>query len=782
MKKKYRQVNNKSLNKKLIIAAIAVIFCISIGYAAVQSTINIIGSTSADRYGSIFVEDFSITDYNGVTETLLPVYDAPTIETALTFGNSDLAYITYSITVANGTNSVQRYTGETFNVSSAISDIISYEISGGIDINDYLLPGESTTFTLNYHYASTATAGDYDLIMIFNFANSGSFYAASATTTASITSSSPTSPIAVDVVNLNNSSIYYTISLSNDKFELVDGNGNSLSTMTITASDTDLITVYIKKKDSGVIYYKNSYTTDVILSTGGTNYTLTNLAIATEATPGYEDYTPPQIGAVSLNIVNTVGTFTANWSRTDSGGAPVSQYIITLYDSDNNVITTQNVDGNTTSYSFTNQSEAAYHATVYGIDEADNSGDSSCPSATTSTTNCRLSNSTAMKWTFSVTYNITNGSASGVSTITRGNALSFTISASSGYSLPYSITVTKDGNSISNYTYSSSSGAGTVPSVDGDIVITGKGTINICLVEGTKIALADGTYKNIEDISYTDLLKVWSYDEGRVVYEYPIWLENKGTASDHQLITFDDGTTLKTVLNHGLFNKDLNMFVTVLDKDNFKVGTNVVIMKNNKLETVKVTSIKTIYEEVNYYHVVSTRYYNVFANNILTTDGTVMLSNLYGFTDNITWPESRDEYMSSGDLYSYGQLSSALPHYMYVGLRAGEAKYLVNNGYLSLDLLLYYFKTNQTNPSMLKLPISNNLGNLWMVTTSDDVVTNFNRSNYLMLEGSVYTLRNPKSVNNKTFVGWYNTGDNKYYLPGDEVKVNHGMYFEAIWN
>jgi hypothetical protein len=301
-------------------------------------------------------------------------------------------------------------------------------------------------------------------------------------------------------------------------------------------------------------------------------------------------------------------------------------------------------------------------------------------------------------------------------------------------------------------------------------------------VEGTKIALADGTYKNIEDISYTDLLKVWSYDEGRFVYEYPIWLEKKGTASDHQLITFDDGTVLKTVLNHGLFNKDLNMFVTVLDKDNFKVGTNVVIMKNNKLETVKVTSIKTIYEEVNYYHVVSTRYYNVFANNILTTDGTVMLSNLYGFTDNITWPESRDEYMSSGDLYSYGQLSSALTHYMYVGLRAGEAKYLVNNGYLSLDLLLYYFKTNQTNPSMLKLPISNNLGNLWMVTTSDDVVANFNRSNYLMLEGSVYTLRNPKSVNNKTFVGWYNTGDNKYYLPGDEVKVNHGMYFEAIWN
>ena len=47
-------------------------------------------------------------------------------------------------------------------------------------------------------------------------------------------------------------------------------------------------------------------------------------------------------------------------------------------------------------------------------------------------------------------------------------------------------------------------GVVTIPNFTGDIVIEAKGIFNfvICLVEGTEILLADGTYKKIEDVEY----------------------------------------------------------------------------------------------------------------------------------------------------------------------------------------------------------------------------------------------------------------------------------------
>lgn len=39
----------------------------------------------------------------------------------------------------------------------------------------------------------------------------------------------------------------------------------------------------------------------------------------------------------------------------------------------------------------------------------------------------------------------------------------------------------------------------------------------------------------------------------------------------------------------------------------------------------------------------------------------------------------------------------------------------------------------------------------------------------------------PTTYLDKEFIGWYNTADNKYYQEGDLVRVNYGMFFEAIY-
>ena len=61
-----------------------------------------------------------------------------------------------------------------------------------------------------------------------------------------------------------------------------------------------------------------------------------------------------------------------------------------------------------------------------------------------------------------------------------------------------------------------------------------------------------------------------------------------------------------------------------------------------------------------------------------------------------------------------------------------------------------------------------------MVTTSLDKVNDYNKSKYLQKEGTTFIL--PKNTGVKR---WYSTTDNKYYLPGEYVIVNHGMHFIA---
>jgi hypothetical protein len=113
---------------------------------------------------------------------------------------------------------------------------------------------------------------------------------------------------------------------------------------------------------------------------------------------------------------------------------------------------------------------------------------------------------------------------------------------------------------------------------------------------------------------------------------------------------------------------------------------------------------------------------------------------------------------------------------MFKGLRAEEAKGLINSGY-DINSFVNFVKL-LTEDNMLRNPIQQFGKNMWMVTTSEDNVTDLNKSNYLRYEETEYIL--PKS-RNKNLIGWLNTSDNTIYQPGDNVTVYHGMHFEAIY-
>ena len=141
-------------------------------------------------------------------------------------------------------------------------------------------------------------------------------------------------------------------------------------------------------------------------------------------------------------------------------------------------------------------------------------------------------------------------------------------------------------------------------------------TPTICLAEGTLITLADDSTKAIEAVTMSDLIKVWDFDTATATSARPLWIKRKESTIQYNLIKFSDGSELKTIGQHRIFNKEAGAFTYPMT-DATPVGTTTVTANGTE---VTVTSKQVVYEAVNYYNVVTAGgYMNLYANHILTS-------------------------------------------------------------------------------------------------------------------------------------------------------------------
>lgn len=152
-------------------------------------------------------------------------------------------------------------------------------------------------------------------------------------------------------------------------------------------------------------------------------------------------------------------------------------------------------------------------------------------------------------------------------------------------------------------------------------------TPTICLAEGTIITLADGSSKAIENITMSDLIQVWDFDTATATSAVPLWIKRRETTSQYNLIRFSDGSELKTISQHRIFNKEAGAFTYPMTDDT-PVGTTTVKADGTE---VTVTDKRIVYAAVNYYNVITDGgYMNLYANNILTS---LRYNNIYPITN-----------------------------------------------------------------------------------------------------------------------------------------------------
>ena len=152
------------------------------------------------------------------------------------------------------------------------------------------------------------------------------------------------------------------------------------------------------------------------------------------------------------------------------------------------------------------------------------------------------------------------------------------------------------------------------------------GTSGLCLLAGTQIALSDGTHKAIEDITYTDKLLSWDFDRGCYAETSALWIKRSETGSQYNLLTFSDGTTLRTFDQHRIFNKQAGAFTYPMTEAT-PVGT---ITVNEHGQEITLTNKQVIQDTIEYYNVITNYHMNLFSDSVLTS---CRFNNIYPIVD-----------------------------------------------------------------------------------------------------------------------------------------------------
>lgn len=158
-----------------------------------------------------------------------------------------------------------------------------------------------------------------------------------------------------------------------------------------------------------------------------------------------------------------------------------------------------------------------------------------------------------------------------------------------------------------------------------------------CFVENTSLTLSDGSIKPIQDVTYNDDLLVWDFYTGQFTIAKPNWIKVEEVASEYNKLTFADGRTLSLVGNgncinsdragyHRIFNKQAGAFTHTGTPDTPN-GTITFTDDGKELELV---SQEVVHDTVKFYNLTTDKYYNCFANGILTS---CRLSNEYRIED-----------------------------------------------------------------------------------------------------------------------------------------------------
>ena len=215
---------------------------------------------------------------------------------------------------------------------------------------------------------------------------------------------------------------------------------------------------------------------------------------------------------------------------------------------------------------------------------------------------------------------------------------------------------------------------------------------SVCVIEGTLITMADGSQKPVEDIVRSDMLMVFNHETGRLDKSPVFFVEGIEEQYDVMTLTFDDGTTLGFVNEHGLFDAKIKKYVYVNEINYESFLGDQFLKQDGSLTTLQNVSISE--KTVKAYHIASEYHLNVFTNGILGINGSLNgLFNIFDLDDSLKYDEEKKASdIEKYGLFTYEDFKDWGPYELYEKFPASYLKVSLGKGLTTLESLARRFE------------------------------------------------------------------------------------------
>lgn len=181
---------------------------------------------------------------------------------------------------------------------------------------------------------------------------------------------------------------------------------------------------------------------------------------------------------------------------------------------------------------------------------------------------------------------------------------------------------------------------------------------SICLDGDSEVEVYDKKKKKklkkkLKDVTYDDLILCWDFVKGEFTYAKPLWIMKPEQADSYIVLKFSDGSKLKVMGDHRIYNVDAQMFTSCKSDEASPIGMRTI---NSKGEIITLVERKVYIEPAVAYNVIIDKHINLYTNGLLTSRG---LNNLYPI-ENMKFVKcdrevfTREELREIPDEYFYG--------------------------------------------------------------------------------------------------------------------------------
>ncbi len=284
------------------------------------------------------------------------------------------------------------------------------------------------------------------------------------------------------------------------------------------------------------------------------------------------------------------------------------------------------------------------------------------------------------------------------STVTLGefSGLNTTSTLGTYYFVSGETWIISDQNNVDSVSAGTTSGTTTTGTISGEVTVTVTADTDSCVLPGTLITMADGSYKPIEDIEIGEEVMVFDHMTGKISTS-PVAIKVNESSDTPVLVmslTFSNGKTVNVVGEHGFFDIDLNRYIYV-NSSTYRdyIGHRFYSVKGNGSTLpviVTLDSIDTYLTTGKLYELVSYHTVDTFNEDILSIPGIARgIFNYLELDENMKVDQEllkRD--IEKYGLFTYDEWAPYITEEEFDILNVRYIKIAIGKGYTTFELLI----------------------------------------------------------------------------------------------